>query len=383
MHPMPWLPRHLIGRLAIRALVLALLLTACGVPIDIPIDVTPEPFPSGVGTTAPALDQTTGRPPTASVPRTPLPARTPEPAVAPIATIDGTSAACGYAIEPSSTPSPSRAPFAELPSGRLISSTGVRPARPFVASPLIQDANLESLLLSTLGDDRDNYAVLVQDLSNGRGATVNAERIFYAASVFKITVMYEVFNQISQGLLSLDDLVVITPYYEAFGLGPRTTGQCETLTLAEAMYAMMSISDNAVAVLLQDLVGSNAVNASMEALGLTETRLLEDDLPLTAADVALLLDGIAHGDAVSKDASQEMLSLLASERIDNGARAGVPAGTLVAHKTGNWSNATHDVGIIYAPNATYLFVVLSETNHENRVILALSKAVYEYFAKTP
>ena len=276
-----------------------------------------------------------------------------------------------------------RAPFTELPSGRLISTTGVKPARRFTSSPLLRDADLEKLVHDTLGADEANYAVIVQDLANGRGATVSADRIFYAASVFKLTVMYEVFNQIDQGLLSLDDEVVINPYYEAFGLGPRSTDLCQSITIASALRAMMGASDNAVAVLLQDLVGSNAINASMEALGLTETRLLEDDLPLTASDVALLLDGIAHGEAVSDEASREMLTLMASEEFDNGMKAGVPAGTLVAHKTGNWSNATHDVGVIYAPNATYLLVVLSETNHESRVTLALSKAVYEYFASNP
>jgi beta-lactamase class A len=239
---------------------------------------------------------------------------------------------------------------------------------------------LEAAVLRVLGTDRDSYGVVVQELSTGRGAAVNAEQVFYAASVFKLTVMYEVFNQVEQGLLSLDDLLVITPYYEAFGLGPRATTLCQSLTVHEALQAMMSISDNAVAVLLQDLVGAGNINASMASLGLLETRLLPEDLPLIASDVALLLDGIAHGEAVSRTASEEMLRLLLSESIDNGVRAGVPADTLVAHKTGNWSNATHDVAIVYAPRATYLLVVLSDTDHDTRVIEAVSKAVYDFFA---
>lgn len=374
MHHLSWITRLFHGRHALLGLLLVLL-TACGVPIDAPVDMpieaTPAAFPAArAATTAPETSAAAVSPPV-TIERTPLPAP-PRDAIAP------DEPACGV-TEPSRAPA--RA-FAELESGRLVSPRGVKPAQPYESSPLVRVPALESLLLGTLGDDKDRYAVVVQDLSTGRGAAINAERVFYAASVFKLTVMYEVFNQVSQGLLRLDDEVVITPYYEAFGLGPRSTALCDTLTIAEALHAMMSVSDNAVAVLLQDLVGSNAINASMEALGLTETRLLPEDLPLTASDVALLLDGIAHGDAISKEASTEMLRLLASEEIDNGMKAGVPAGTLVAHKTGNWSNATHDVGIVYAPNATYLLVVLSETNHESRVILSLSKAVYDYFANS-
>jgi beta-lactamase class A len=95
--------------------------------------------------------------------------------------------------------------------------------------------------------------------------------------------------------------------------------------------------------------------------------------------VALLLDGIAHGQAVDRESSEAMLRLLLSETIDNGLREGLPPGTLVAHKTGNWFNATHDAGIVFAPGITYMLVVLSDANHDTRVIEAVSKAVYEFF----
>jgi len=142
---------------------------------------------------------------------------------------------------------------------------------------------------------------------------------------------------------------------------------------------MMSVSDNVSAVLLQDRVGSANINRSLEALGLATTRLLPDDLPTTAGEMAILMEMIARGEAVDEAASQEMVNLLASEEIDNGLREGVPQGTLVAHKTGNWSNATHDAGIVYSPGATYVIAVLSETDHETRLTTEVSGAVWEYY----
>jgi beta-lactamase class A len=88
---------------------------------------------------------------------------------------------------------------------------------------------------------------------------------------------------------------------------------------------------------------------------------------------------IARGEAVDAGASQEMVNLLASEEIDNGLRAGVPEGTLVAHKTGNWSNATHDAGIVYSPAATYVIAVLSEKAYETELTAEVSRVAWEYY----
>ena len=77
-----------------------------------------------------------------------------------------------------------------------------------------------------------------------------------------------------------------------------------------------------------------------------------------------------------------MLDLLASETLADRLPALLPEETQVAHKTANWSNATHDAGIIYSPAADYLIVVLSSRGYENHpgdTIAALSRLAYEYY----
>ena len=99
----------------------------------------------------------------------------------------------------------------------------------------------------------------------------------------------------------------------------------------------------------------------MSALGLTETRLTEDgSLPATANDVALLLRSIATGDAISPDASQAMADLMKTEEINDRIPAELPAGTRVAHKTGNWDNVTHDAGIVHGAKGAYVMVLMSD-----------------------
>jgi beta-lactamase class A len=192
--------------------------------------------------------------------------------------------------------------------------------------------------------------------------------------------MYEVFHQESLGLLKLSDELVMTPYYDAFGLGPRATELCQHLTVEEAMEAMMSVSDNAAAVLLQDLVGAPNINDSLAALGLTDSRLTTEDIPITAQDMALLLEYIAGGEAVSRDASEQMASLMGTETFDNGLEAGLPPGVVAAHKTGNWPNARHDTGIVFGPKSTYVIVILSDNREGSYAMMkAISSMVYEAF----
>jgi beta-lactamase class A len=255
----------------------------------------------------------------------------------------------------------------------------VAPIENFGIEPLDEDADFRDALLDILGDEQDHYAFLIKDLRTGRGAQHNPEQVFYAASIFKLFVMFEVFNQQAQGRLDWGDQLTISPYYDSFGLSPRVTSLCQVLSVADAMDAMLRVSDNSAAVLLQDLVGAPNVNASITALGVKASGLFSDGLPLTAADVALLLEAIARGVAISRDASTDMLQLMTYEQIDNGLTQGLPRDTVVAHKTGNWSNATHDAGIVFAPFGPYLFIALSDTDHETRLIEALSRAAYAYF----
>jgi len=257
------------------------------------------------------------------------------------------------------------------------------PLDPYQPLPFSRDAELEDLLRDALGDDIDSFAIVVKNLADGSGAAVNADRTFYAASLFKVWVMYEVFHQRSLGLLSLDEEYIVSDYYDSFGLGPRLTSPCETVTLRRALEAMMSVSDNAAAVLLQDRVGSSNVNASLAALGLTDSGLFEDELPTTAADMALILEAIARGQPLDAGASQAMLDLLASETLADRLPALLPEGTRVAHKTANWTNATHDAGIVYSPAASYVIAVLSDRGYDDYpgdAMAQVSKTVYEYYS---
>ncbi len=279
-------------------------------------------------------------------------------------------------------PFPENHPLRGTETIRLNHSEDVPPIERLDVPPLVTDAGLEEKIHDRLGEDEGRYAVVIKDLRDGRGVTINARRLFYAASLFKLEVMFEVFHQRDAGLIDFNERYIASDYYAEFGLGPRLIAQCAEVTVEHALGAMMSVSDNTAAVMLQDRAGAGNINASMRALGLEDTALLSDALPLTAADVALLLEAIARGDAVSAGASEEMVNLLVTEKIDDRIPSGVPEGTLVAHKTGNWENATHDAGIVYGEKSAYLVVLLSDIGFDGdagSVESDIMRIVWEWF----
>ncbi len=333
---------------------------------------------------SPVTGYTPVAPPT-SPPSTPLPTPQGETTSLPVTT-PTVLASCGDNPRPDATPSASPVATADTdqqdeatPVTRLIAPTAVPTPQPFTPATFRDDFALEAQLRDILGDDVDGFAVVTKDLETGKGARINPDQVFYSASIFKIFVMYELFYQRSLGLVNFSDQLIMTPYYDSFGLGPRETQLCEQLTVAQAMAAMMSVSDNAAAVLLQDLVGAPNINAALAGLGLTDSHMDPDNIPITAQDIALLLEDIGSGQAVDRDASETMVALMTLEQFDNGLVAGVPKGTIVAHKTGNWDNARHDVGIVFAPNTTYLVVILSD-NRSTTLTQQLSEAIYNYYA---
>jgi beta-lactamase class A len=248
---------------------------------------------------------------------------------------------------------------------------------------LAADGELERIVREALGEEVDRYAVVIKDLADGRGVSINADRLFYAASLFKLEVMYEIVRQAEAGAMDLAETYNLSDYYNRFGLGPRLTELCEDVTLERALVAMMSVSDNAAAVMLQDRAGPRNINNSMAALGLAATALLpENTLPTTAADMALLMEGIARGQAAGETGSARMVELMAGETINDRIPSGVPEGTRVAHKTGNWENATHDAGIVYGVRSTYVVVLMSDVGFDGdaaSVQREIMRVAWEYF----
>ena len=274
------------------------------------------------------------------------------------------------------------------------SSIAVEAAQPSLAPPrfaertpgsveLATDPRLQAAVEAALGSEVSHYGVVVRRLKDGRGVAINAAQQFYAASTFKLAVLYQVELLHDQGLVHDSDTIVLSKADAAEDLGTIRdvpTGPDGSITIADALHAMITISDNATAVALLHLVGASNVDTTLSRLGLQHTSVNTTDLPTDAADMALLMEAIVDGNGVSDRARQEMRDLLAAQETRTGIPAGLPANVPVGNKTGTWKGATHDVAFVDAPGGMYVIAVLSDGDWSWAPIARVSKAVYETLA---
>jgi beta-lactamase class A len=258
------------------------------------------------------------------------------------------------------------------------------PLARYEAIPLREDARLRRTIVQSLGTDRGRFAVLIKNLADGSGTAIAPERTFYAASLFKIWVMVEAFNQREQGILGFGESYVVSDHYAGeFRLNPGELELCSAVSVEDALAAMIGISDNVAANMMLDRVGSSSVNATLASFGMPVSGFRPGlDLPTTAAEMALLLEAIARGQAVSAPAGLEMLSILLAQGVNDRLPARLPAEASVAHKTGNWANATHDAGVVFSPAATYVIVVLTDFGYAEdgaSRIAAISRIAYDHY----
>lgn len=258
-----------------------------------------------------------------------------------------------------------------------------RPSR-FGGPPLIPDRQLERIIHGLIAENGGGtFGVAVKDLDSGRGALIESDREFPAASLFKLPVMYEVFKQRDAGTLRFTEVLWVTAEAASYDLGTLTVPVNGGLYLGDALERMITYSDNVSAWLLLRRTGALTLNQDMAALGLVHTRVRLDDLSTSPGDMLDLLELIHHGHGLEAGTAGEMIALLLAQQVNDRLPALLPEGTLVAHKTGNWGGAAHDVGIVYSPAATYAIAALTEDLPDvargSRTIARISRAVYDYF----
>ena len=152
-----------------------------------------------------------------------------------------------------------------------------------------------------------------------------------AASLYKLPVLYTVFDA---GLRMTEDLP-ISDEALSYDAGTMELGAGETLTVAEALERMVTLSDNTSAVMLGSRVGATRVNASIAALGMETTHYSLERMTTSAVDMLHLMDVLAQGKAVSTSASADMLHLLLRQRVNDRLPRLLPGNVQIAHKTGN------------------------------------------------
>jgi beta-lactamase class A len=269
---------------------------------------------------------------------------------------------------------PTAAPIAEPrpgPSAPAVASPPVPATAPLMPgltpAEVGQSSELQARVEEILAGSPGVYGVVVEAVTRPERVEVQAERVFRAASVYKILVAYAVLQQISVGRVSLDDQVVVTER-EAQELEPAGgLAAGETATIRQALRAMMGVSSNAAARVLLRLVGPPEFQQRLRELGLVQTRIpaAEDsttDTPSTTTptEMARVARGLATGALLSGPAQAELEELLRLPESLDPVPQQLPRQAVAFTKLGELDDASNVVGWITTPQGPVVISIFSE-----------------------
>ncbi len=288
------------------------------------------------------------------------------------------------------------------------SANAVSPTAPPAASaaqplraPEVVDAELAERFKTLCERAGGEVGVAVIHVESGRSVEFKGTNALPLFSVFKLPLAVAVLKDVEGGRLQLDQKIRVTPQDVAPGSKMNTElwGKPVEKTIAELIGLSVSQSDNTSSDKLLELVGGPlVVTERMRALGLKNIDIRasvrefaggrkEHPNMGTASDLAQLLARLQKGEVLA--ASQAAVLLGAMGRATTGMkrlRGDLPAGTLVADKTGTGGDGkvTNDVGLITLPGGRgrlAMAVLVSgsklSVEEQEKLIAELARAAYD------
>jgi len=180
----------------------------------------------------------------------------------------------------------------------------------------------------------------------------NDQKPVVAASLYKLFVAYEVYHQVDDNKLNLND---------------RLSEVAVGKTINECLKLMITVSDNDCGKALGLKVGWAFLDKRLREEGYPATVLnnydsageINGDKYTSASDVAKLLVRLYNKELLSPNSSTAFIDLLKQQKVRDRLPRGLPAGTVMANKNGELYGYMHDAGVVYGAKAEYIIVLMT------------------------
>lgn len=246
-------------------------------------------------------------------------------------------------------------------------------------------STLESRLKPLIEAHQGDVAVMVKHLETGEAFAHRENEPQATASLIKFPVMIEAYRQSVEEGLDLSQPITLQDADKVQGSGILTThfSAGSTFPLKDAIRLMIAYSDNTATNLVLDKIGLPATAATMEKLHCPHTKIhakvfrRETSIfperskqfglgSTTAAEMILLCELLHQEKLVDPAASRQMLAHLKTCEDKLKFPRLLPAGTVVAFKTGSVNEVRTAAGILYGKGGPIALCVLTAKNVDQR-----------------
>ena len=214
-----------------------------------------------------------------------------------------------------------------------------------------------------------------KNLVTGTEFAIREDEIYGAASIIKLPLFLHILSECEKGNMSLDDRLVTEDSDKVPSCGALNmfTGSVET-DIRTLCRLMICISDNTATNRLIKHCGFEAIEKGFSEMGLDKTRirrLLFDASAnargirnaISPGELGRLLEKLYRGEFVSREVSDYAIQVLSEQQIGHKLGGKLGEDVLIAHKTGEDTDLSNDIGIVYADKP----FVICFTGHETDV----------------
>src|SRR6266851_5625631 len=237
--------------------------------------------------------------------------------------------------------------------------------------------------------------VAILDLSTGQKYLLHADEVLPTASSIKIAILAELFHQVQQGKLKFTDPYTLqqADLVGGSGIAEALTPGVTRLTLRDVAALMISVSDNSATNVIIDRIGMENVNALLDSLGLTHTRLRRKMMDVKAAaegrenvatprEMVALLEALYRGKVLNKQMTDDFFMLLSVHKESYIPRE-LPEDLRIANKPGELEGVRNDSGIVFTGKRPFVISVMTTYLRRERdggqAIIRIAAAAYQMF----
>jgi beta-lactamase class A len=233
-------------------------------------------------------------------------------------------------------------------------------------------------------------AMFAKDLKTGATVGVDPDEPVATASVVKLALFYEAFDEAHRGKLNLNDKLTLTKDNQVEGSGILAfLHPGLEPTVEDALIMMIDLSDNTATNLLIDKIGLESVNRKLAGMGLKNTYLYKKvfkpptgPMPpdqkkfglgkTTPREMAELMIAIDRCDIGAPDLCKRMIEILKNQQvrdmipryIETVDTSEAPSG--IANKTGSLDEVRNDVALVYTKHSTIVISAFTYDNKDHR-----------------
>lgn len=229
----------------------------------------------------------------------------------------------------------------------------------------------------------NNASVYLRDFKKGNWMSFQGKVPFHPGSLIKVPILisYLKFEEHRPGILNAPVTFEAGQYIPSQSYNSKQIEVGKTYTIKELLEYMIKYSDNNATFLLKKNLDVAQFKKTYDNVGLAVPNIMDVNYSLSAEDFSVFMKVLFNAGYLSIANSEYALKLLSECDFKEGFAKGLPAGTPVAHKFGEWGDGgmnheLHESGIIYIDGEAFLLTVMTS----GKSIPELAKTLQEISA---